>query len=55
MHECKPWGENTHRVYDPLQGFKAIVHWEDVIFAVSNPGQLTRWGEERKQKGKEQD
>lgn len=48
VHECKHRGENTHRVYDPLQGFKPIVHWEDVIFAVSNPGQLTQWGEEMK-------
>lgn len=53
VQQCKHWAENTHGVYDPLQGLKAIIHWENVVLAVSNPGQLPQWGEEITQKCKE--
>lgn len=41
MHTCKHMIKNTYRVYDPLKGFKTIIHWKDMIFAVGNSRQLT--------------
>jgi len=42
-HTCKHMIKDTYRVYDSLKGFKTIIHWKDVIFAVGNSSQLTKW------------
>lgn len=42
MHTCKHMIKNTYRVYDPLKGFKTVIHWKDMIFAVGNSSQLTK-------------